>query len=58
VFESVLLLLLPRMPPAQLIGSVLAYRFLLEVLPLLVALLLFTGFECGSRLANRGADGP
>jgi uncharacterized membrane protein YbhN (UPF0104 family) len=58
VFESVLLLLLPRVPPAQLIGSVLAYRFLLEVLPLIVALLLFTGFECGSRLGNRSPGGP
>jgi len=55
VFESVLLLLLPRMPPSQLIGSVLAYRFLLEVLPLVVALLLFTGYECGARLGNRAS---
>jgi phosphatidylglycerol lysyltransferase len=50
VFESVLLLLLPRVPPDQLLGAMLGYRALLEVVPLLAALALLAGHELWSRL--------
>jgi phosphatidylglycerol lysyltransferase len=45
VLESVLLLLLPHVAPAALLGSVLAYRFLLELVPVVVALALFAMYE-------------
>lgn len=50
VFESMLLFLLPRAPPDQLLGTVLAYRFLLELVPLALALALFAAYEGWSRL--------
>ena len=45
VLEAALLLMLPHVPPAKLLGAVLAYRALFEVLPLLVGLLLWGAFE-------------
>lgn len=50
VFESVLLLLLKHVPADELLGAVLAYRFLLEFVPLALALLAFAGYEAWSRL--------
>lgn len=50
VFESMLLFLLPRVPPDQLLGMVLAYRFLLELVPLAIALALFAAYEVWWRL--------
>ena len=50
VFESVLLLLLPRVPPDELLGAMLGYRALLEIVPLLAALVLFAGHELWPRL--------
>ena len=55
VFEAVLLGLLPHLPPAELIGSVLAYRFLLELVPLLLALVLFASYELWWRLPTQRA---
>ena len=45
VLESMLLLLLPEVPPAELLAAVLLYRVMYEVIPLLVALLLWGVFE-------------
>lgn len=45
VLEAALLLMLPHVPPAKLLGAVLAYRALFEVLPLLVGLGLWGAFE-------------
>ena len=45
VLESVLLLLLPEVPPAQLLAAVLLYRVFYEVIPLVVALALWGAFE-------------
>jgi uncharacterized membrane protein YbhN (UPF0104 family) len=45
VLEAALLLLLPQVPPAKLLGAVLAYRAVYEVLPLLVAIALLLIFE-------------
>jgi uncharacterized membrane protein YbhN (UPF0104 family) len=55
VFESVLLLLLKDVPPDQLLGAVLAYRFLLELVPLALALVLFAAYETWSRLPAQRA---
>ena len=55
VFESVLLLLLPHVPPAPLLGSVLAYRFLLELVPVTLALALFVSYEIWWRLPPQRA---
>lgn len=49
VFDGVLLFLLPEMPKAELAASVLTYRFLLEAVPLMIALVLFAAFEVRSR---------
>lgn len=38
VLEAALLLMLPHVPPAKLLGAVVAYRAVYEILPLLVAL--------------------
>jgi glycosyltransferase 2 family protein len=38
VLEAALLLMLPQVPPAKLLGAVVAYRAVYEILPLLVAL--------------------
>ena len=48
VLEAALLLMLPQVPPAKLLGAVLAYRAVFEILPLLVALALFIAFESTS----------
>ncbi len=45
VLEAALLLMLPQVPPAKLLGAVLAYRAVFEILPLLVALGLLLMFE-------------
>lgn len=50
VFEAVLLLLLPNVPKAQMLASVFGYRFILEVIPLMVALLLWIAYEIWWRL--------
>jgi uncharacterized membrane protein YbhN (UPF0104 family) len=42
------LLMLPQVPPAKLLGAVLAYRAVFEILPMLVALVLFVMFESTS----------
>jgi len=49
VLESMLLLLLPHVPPDQLLASVLLYRVIYEVIPLVVALLLWGTYELTSR---------
>lgn len=48
VLEAALLLMLPQVPPAQLLGAVLAYRAVFELLPLLIALLLWLVYESAS----------
>src|SRR5512141_662599 len=45
VLESMLLLLLPDVPPEQLLASVLMYRVVFEIVPLLVGLALWGSFE-------------
>jgi uncharacterized membrane protein YbhN (UPF0104 family) len=45
VLESMLLLLLPHVPPEQLLASVLLYRVIYEVIPLVVALAIWGGYE-------------
>lgn len=45
VVESMLLLLLPQVPPAELLAAVLLYRVMYEVIPLVVALVLWGAFE-------------
>jgi uncharacterized membrane protein YbhN (UPF0104 family) len=52
VLESMLLLLLPHVPPAELLASVLLYRVIFEILPLIVSLGLWGGYEL---LADDGA---
>lgn len=48
VLEAALLLMLPQVPPGKLLGAILAYRAVYEILPLLVALSLFLMFESTS----------
>jgi uncharacterized membrane protein YbhN (UPF0104 family) len=48
VLEAALLLMLPQVPPGKLLGAVLAYRAVYEILPLLVALGLLLMFESTS----------
>lgn len=50
VLEFVLLLFIKGVPREQLLGAVLGYRFLLELVPLGASLLLFAGYEAWSRL--------
>lgn len=45
VLEAALLLMLPHVPPAKLLGAVFAYRAVYELLPLLVALALLAIYE-------------
>jgi len=45
VLESMLLVLLPHVPPAELLASVLMYRVIFEILPLLVSLVLWGSYE-------------
>jgi uncharacterized membrane protein YbhN (UPF0104 family) len=49
VLEAALLLMLPHVPPAKLLSSVLAYRAVYEVVPLIVALLLLLTYEITHR---------
>jgi uncharacterized membrane protein YbhN (UPF0104 family) len=49
VLESMLLLLLPHVPPAELLAAVLLYRVIYEIVPVLLALALWGGFELGSQ---------
>jgi phosphatidylglycerol lysyltransferase len=49
VLESMLLLLLPDVPPEQLLAGVLMYRVIYEIAPVLLALLLWGTFEGFSR---------
>ncbi len=55
VFESMILLLMPQIAPAALLGRVIAYRLLLEVLPLLLSLGLFVLYEVWWRLPGQRA---
>ncbi|HEY0684166.1 MAG TPA: YbhN family protein [Steroidobacter sp.] len=48
VLEAALLLMLPQVPPGKLLGAILAYRAVYEILPLLVALGLLVMFESTS----------
>ena len=52
VLESMLLLLLPHVPPEQLLASVLLYRVIYEVIPLVIALAIWGAYEL---LSNDGA---
>ncbi|MGH8175882.1 MAG: lysylphosphatidylglycerol synthase transmembrane domain-containing protein [Steroidobacter sp.] len=45
ILEAALLLMLPHVPPGKLLGAVLAYRAVFEVLPLLLAIVLLLIFE-------------
>jgi uncharacterized membrane protein YbhN (UPF0104 family) len=45
VIESMLLLLLPDVPPEQLLAAVLMYRVIYEIVPVLLALTLWSVFE-------------
>ncbi len=45
VIESVMLVLLPDVPPEQLLASVLMYRVIFEIIPLLFAVALWGSFE-------------
>jgi uncharacterized membrane protein YbhN (UPF0104 family) len=49
VLESMLLLLLPDVPPEQLLAAVLMYRLIYEIVPVLLALTLWGAFEGFSR---------
>jgi uncharacterized membrane protein YbhN (UPF0104 family) len=48
VLEAALLLMLPHVPPGKLLGAVIAYRAVYEIVPLLVALGLLLMFESTS----------
>jgi uncharacterized membrane protein YbhN (UPF0104 family) len=45
VLESMLLLLLPQVPPEELLAAVLLYRVIYEVVPLVLAMLLWGAYE-------------
>ena len=53
VLEAVLLLLLPHVPPVKLLGAVIVYRAVFEVLPLFVGLILWTFYEVGALKRRR-----
>lgn len=56
VFETVMLVTLPRIDRAALFAALLVYRFVYYLLPLAVGLLLFAGHEIGAkRRAQRAA---
>jgi phosphatidylglycerol lysyltransferase len=52
VFESLMVLMLPEIPKAPLIGSILAYRCIYFILPLVLAALLTLGQEVLTRRAD------
>ena len=56
VFDAMLLFLLPQMPRAELAASVIVYRFLLEGVPLVIALGLFTLNELRCRNERLGRE--
>lgn len=56
VLEAVLLLLLPHVPPAKLLGAVIVYRAAFEVLPLFVGLVLWTFYEVGALNRKRAVS--
>lgn len=62
VFESVLLAMLPHVPPGQLVGAMLLYRCVYEVLPLALAVLGLAAAELAGKgrapksAADRDAD--
>jgi uncharacterized membrane protein YbhN (UPF0104 family) len=64
VLESMLLLLMPHVPPDELLASVLLYRVIYEVIPLVIALALWGGYEMTARdgarlrLLRPGSAGP
>lgn len=49
VLEASMLVMLPHVPPGKLIGAMLAYRFIFEFVPLIIALLLLLGREAHVR---------
>lgn len=49
VIEAALLLMLPHVPPEKLLGAILAYRAVYELLPLFCGLLLLAAYELLSR---------
>jgi uncharacterized membrane protein YbhN (UPF0104 family) len=49
VFESMMLLMLRDIPPDALLGAVLAYRLIYELVPFVVGVSLFVGWEAWSR---------
>ena len=55
VFDATLIGLLPHAPQAELWAAVLVYRLLLELVPLLIAALLFAGYEIWWRLPAQRA---
>jgi len=55
VFDVAILALLPHVPQAQLLASMIAYRTLLELLPFLLALLTFAAYEIWWRLPAQRA---
>ncbi len=55
VFEAVLVTLLPALPKDQLIATVLAYRFILEIAPFLIAVTLLLAYEAWWRLPTQRA---
>jgi uncharacterized membrane protein YbhN (UPF0104 family) len=60
VLEAALLLMLPHVPPAKLLGAVLAYRAIFELLPLVVALLWLLIYESthGNGMIRRHLSRP
>jgi uncharacterized membrane protein YbhN (UPF0104 family) len=49
VLEAALLLMLPQIPPGKLIGAVLAYRGVFELLPLIAAVISLFAVEAGTK---------
>ena len=49
VLESMLLLLMPQVPPEQLLAAVLTYRAIYEVIPLMIALAMWGSYEMVAR---------
>src|SRR5690606_18059957 len=58
VLEAALLLMLPHVPPAKLLGAVIVYRALFEVLPLFVGLTLWGTYELGRLKGKATGYGP
>ena len=49
MFESVLLVLLPHVPPSQLLGAMVLYRAVYEVVPLAFAVLALAAAEVAGK---------